>query len=73
MKHIGSKNLHIHSVFHCGSNWRPVLKILQQQQANYHFPSLITHRFTLNQLVEQIGVVTNPVECVKVEVVPHAT
>lgn len=72
MKHIGSKNLHIHSVFHCGSNWRPVLKILQQQQANYRFPSLITHRFGLEELVANMGIVTDPNECVKIEVVPHA-
>ena len=72
MKHIGSKNLHIHSVFHCGSNWRPVLKILEQQQHNYDFASLITHRLSLDELVEQIGVVTDPNQCVKVEVVPHA-
>ena len=73
MKHIGSKNLHIHSVFHCGSNWRPVLKILQQQQHNYNFPSLITHRFGLNELVEQMGVVADPNQCVKVEVIPNAS
>lgn len=71
MKHIGSKNLHIHSVFHCGSNWRPVLKILQQQQGNYQFSSLITHRFGLDELVNNMGIVTDPNECVKIEVVPH--
>lgn len=71
MKHIGSKNLHIHSVFHCGSNWRPVLKLLQQQQKNYRFASLITHRFGLGELVNNMGIVTDPNECVKIEVVPH--
>jgi len=71
MKHIGSKNLHIHSVFHCGSNWRPVLKILQQQQANYRFPSLISHRLSLDELVDQMEIVTDPNKCVKIEVVPH--
>ena len=71
MKHIASKNLHIHSVFHCGSNWRPVLKILQQQQRNYRFSSLITHRFGLDELVERMEIVTDPNECVKIEVVPH--
>jgi threonine dehydrogenase-like Zn-dependent dehydrogenase len=72
MKHIASKNLHIHSVFHCGTNWRPVLKILQQQQARYNFASLISHRMNLDELAAQIGIVTNPNACVKVEVVPHA-
>jgi threonine dehydrogenase-like Zn-dependent dehydrogenase len=72
MKHIASKNLHIHSVFHCGSNWRPVLQILQQQQKNYAFPSLISHRMNLDELATNIGVVTKPNESVKVEVVPHA-
>jgi L-iditol 2-dehydrogenase len=71
MRHITSKNLHIHSVFHCGTNWRPVLKILQQQSNRYHFPSLITHRMGLDELVEGFGTVTKFDECVKIEVVPH--
>lgn len=71
MRHISSKNLHIHSVFHCGTDWGPVLKILQQQSNRYDFPSLITHRFGLDELVEQFGTVTNFDECCKIEVVPH--
>jgi L-iditol 2-dehydrogenase len=71
MRHITSKNLHIHSVFHCGTNWRPVLKILQQQASRYDFPSLITHKFGLDELVEKFGTVTKFDECVKIEVVPH--
>jgi L-iditol 2-dehydrogenase len=71
MRHINSKNLHIHSVFHCGTNWRPVLKILQQQSNRYHFPSLITHRMGLDELVKGFGTVTKFDECVKIEVVPH--
>jgi L-iditol 2-dehydrogenase len=71
MKHIASKNLHIHSVFHCGTNWRPVLKILQQQSSRYNFPSLISHRMGLDELVENFGTVTKFDECVKIEVVPH--
>ncbi|MBM4091417.1 MAG: hypothetical protein FJ276_18630 [Planctomycetes bacterium] len=73
MKHIASKNVHIHSVFHCGTNWRPVLKILQQQRARYPFASLISHRMSLDELAAKMQVVTNPNECVKVEVVPHAS
>lgn len=71
MQHIASKNLHIHSVFHCGTNWRPVLKILQKQQERYAFPSLISHRFGLEELAANMDIVTRPDECVKVEVVPH--
>jgi L-iditol 2-dehydrogenase len=72
MRHISSKNLHIHSVFHCGTNWRPVLKILHQQSDRYDFPSLITHRMGLDELVTDFGTVTKFDECVKIEVVPHA-
>jgi L-iditol 2-dehydrogenase len=72
MKHITSKNIHIHSVFHCGTNWRPVLKILQQQRMRYPFASLISHRVSLDELVSKMEIVTRPDECVKVEVVPHA-
>ncbi len=71
MRHISSKNLHIHSVFHCGTNWRHVLKILQQQSNRYDFPSLITHRFGLDELVDGFGTVTNFDECCKIEVVPQ--
>lgn len=71
MRHIASKNLHIHSVFHCGTNWRPVLKILQQQASRYDFPALISHRMGLDQLVNDFGIVTKFDECVKIEVVPH--
>lgn len=71
MQHISSKNLHIHSVFHCGTDWGPVLKILQQQSNRYDFPSLITHRFGLDELVEKFGTVTKFDECCKIEVVPH--
>jgi L-iditol 2-dehydrogenase len=71
MRHVTSKNLHIHSVFHCGTNWRPVLKILQQQSNRYNFPALITHRMGLDELVKGFGTVTKFDECVKIEVVPH--
>ena len=72
MQHIASKNIHIHSVFHCGTNWGPVLKILQQQGGRYPFASLISHRMDLDELTAQMEVVTNPNECVKVAVVPHS-
>ncbi|MCC9654289.1 zinc-dependent alcohol dehydrogenase [Rhodopirellula halodulae] len=71
MQHISSKNLHIHSVFHCGTDWRPVLNILNQQSDRYDFPSLITHRFGLDELVEKFGTVTDFDECCKIEVLPH--
>jgi L-iditol 2-dehydrogenase len=71
MRHITSKNLHIYSVFHCGTNWSPVLEVLRRQQKNYDFASLITHRFTVEELVQNMAVVTDYVRSVKVEVVPH--
>lgn len=71
MRHINSKNLHIHSVFHCGTNWRPVLKVLQQQADRYNFPSLITHRFNLDELVTGFGTVADFNKCCKIEVLPH--
>lgn len=71
MRHVASKNVHVHSVFHCGTNWRQVLKILKYQQGRYRFPSLISHRMSLDELASGIGIVTRPDECVKVEVVPH--
>lgn len=72
MQHIASKNIHIHSVFHCGTDWGPVLNILQQQQGRYPFASLISHRMDLDELAAQMAIVTQPDECVKVAVVPHA-
>ncbi|MCA9127245.1 MAG: alcohol dehydrogenase catalytic domain-containing protein [Planctomycetales bacterium] len=72
MRHINSKNLHIHSVFHCGTNWRPVLKVLEQQSDRYDFPSLITHRFSLDELVTGFGTVADFNKCCKIEVVPHS-
>ena len=59
MRHIASKNLHIHSVFHCGTNWRPVLNILHQQSNRHDFPSLITHRMGWLQTCTKI----NPASC----------
>jgi len=72
MQHVASKNVHIHSVFHCGTNWRPVLKLLHRYRDIYRFDSLISHRMSLETLVSDMAVVTKPNECVKVEVVPHA-
>lgn len=72
MRHITSKNLHIYSVFHCGTNWSPVIEVLRRQQGNYDFASLITHRFTVDELVENMAVVTDYERSVKVEVVPHS-
>lgn len=70
MQHITSKNVHIHSVFHCGSNWRPVLMVMEKHARQYPFASLITHRLRLDELPERMGIVTKPDECVKVEVLP---
>jgi len=71
MRHVASKNLHIHSVFHCGTDWGPVLEMMEKHAARYPFPSLISHRMGLEGLVRDMGIVVNPDACVKVEVVPH--
>lgn len=73
MRHITSKNLHIYSVFHCGTNWTPVLEVLRRQQKNFDFASLITHRFTVEELVKNMEVVTDYDRSIKLEVVPHQT
>jgi L-iditol 2-dehydrogenase len=72
MQHIASKNLHIHSVFHCGTNWGQVLTLLDRYSDAYDFASMITHRLSLPELIEQMGVATDPEACVKVEVTPNA-
>jgi len=71
MRHVASKNVHIHSVFHCGTDWGPVLALMEKHAARYPFASLISHRMGLEELVGSMGVVVNPDECMKVEVVPH--
>ena len=71
MRQVTSKNLHIHSVFHCGTNWGPVLEIMEKHAARYPFASLISHRMGLEELVRNMKVVVNPDACMKVEVVPH--
>jgi len=70
MQHITSKNIHIHSVFHCGTNWKPVLKTMEKYSSEYNFASLISHRMSLDDVVKNMAIVTKPEECVKVEVVP---
>ncbi|MBM4030795.1 MAG: zinc-binding dehydrogenase [Planctomycetes bacterium] len=71
MQHIASKNVHIHSVFHCGANWGPVLRVMAKHAERYPFASLISHRMGLEELAADMAVVVNPDECMKVEVVPH--
>jgi len=71
MKHVASKNVHIHSVFHCGTNWGPVLRLMEKHAAQYPFASLVSHRMSLDELVRDMGVVANPDACMKVEVVPN--
>ena len=71
MQHISSKNLHIHGLYHCGYKWAPVLKVMDEHGDRFPFEKLITHRFTLQQVVENLSIVTDPNKCMKVEVVPH--
>ncbi len=71
MQHVASKNVHIHSVFHCGTDWGPVLRVMERHADRFPFASLISHRMGLDELAADMGVVVNPDECVKVQVVPH--
>jgi threonine dehydrogenase-like Zn-dependent dehydrogenase len=71
MQHIASKNVHIHSVFYCGTDWGPVLNMMDRHAGRFPFGSLISHWMGLDELVEGMGVIVNPDECVKVQVVPH--
>lgn len=71
MQHVASKNLHIYSVYHCGTDWGPVLSLMQKHNGRYPFASLISHRVGLEELVRDMGIVVDPDKCVKVEVVPH--
>jgi L-iditol 2-dehydrogenase len=71
MKHIASKNLHIHSVYHCGNVWGPVLNMMQRHGERYPLENLISHRMGLAEIVKEMKIVQDPNKCMKVEVVPH--
>jgi L-iditol 2-dehydrogenase len=70
-KHISSKNLHIHGLYHCGNNWEPVLKVMDSFSDQFPFEKLITHEMSLNEIVSNMDIVTDPNRCMKVVVVPH--
>lgn len=71
MKHIAGKNVHLNPMFHCGSDWGEAPRVMNEQAERDPFASLISHQMGLADLVKRIGVVVNPDECMKVEVVPH--
>ena len=71
MQHVSSKNLHIHGLYHCGYKWGPVLKAMHAHADRFPFEKLITHRFSLPELVKEMSIVTDPNKCMKVEVLPH--
>ena len=71
MKHITSKNLHIHSIYHCGNVWGPVLNIMQRHSDRFPLHKLISHRMSLAEIVTNMKIVQDPNKCMKVEVVPH--
>lgn len=71
MQHISSKNLHIHGLYHCGYKWGPVLKVMREHSNRFAFDKLITHRMSLEQVAKDMGIVTDPTKCMKVEVLPH--
>jgi threonine dehydrogenase-like Zn-dependent dehydrogenase len=71
MKHITSKNVHIHSVYHCGNVWGRILNILRRHADRFPLQELISHRLGLAEIVENMEIVQDPNQCMKVEVVPH--
>ncbi len=71
MKHITSKNLHIHSIYHCGNVWGPVLNIMQRHSDRFELHELISHQMSLDEIVTDMEIVQDPNKCMKVEVVPH--
>ena len=71
MQHVASKNVHIHSVFHCGTNWGLILKVMEAHADRFPFASLISHRMGLEELAAGMSIVVDPDACMKVEVVPH--
>ena len=71
MQHISSKNLHIHGLYHCGNKWGQVLQVMEKHAERFAFDKLITQRLSLEELVKDMGIVTDPTKCMKVEVVPH--
>ncbi len=71
MKHITSKNVHIHGLYHCGNVWAPVLNIMQRNSERYPLDKLISHQLNLEEIVDQMKITEDPNRCMKVEVVPH--
>jgi threonine dehydrogenase-like Zn-dependent dehydrogenase len=71
MKHITSKSLHIHSIYHCGNVWGRVLNIMQRHADRAPLQELISHRMSLAEIVEDMEIVQDPNKCMKVQVVPH--
>jgi threonine dehydrogenase-like Zn-dependent dehydrogenase len=71
MQHVSSKNLHIHGLYHCGNKWGPVLQVMREHSGRFAFEKLITHKMSLEELVKDMGIVTDPTKCMKVEAVPH--
>lgn len=71
MRQITSKNLHIHSVFHCGNKWGPVISLMHRYSNQFPFEKMISHQMSLEELVNNMDIVTDPNKCVKVIVVPH--
>lgn len=70
-RHITSKNLHIHGLYHCGHIWGPVLKVMNKYKDQFPFEKMISHKMSLEELVENMGIVTDPDKCMKVEVIPN--
>jgi L-iditol 2-dehydrogenase len=63
--------VHIHSVYHCGNVWGRILNILRRHADRFPLQELISHRLGLAEIVENMEIVQDPNQCMKVEVVPH--
>jgi hypothetical protein len=44
---------------------------MQKHAQRFPFEKLITHRLSLEELVRDMRIVTDPDACMKVEVIPH--
>ena len=71
MKHISSKNLHIHGLYHCGNVWGPVLKVMERHSDRFPFDKMLSHEMSLDEIVKNMDIVLDPNKCMKVEVMPH--
>jgi L-iditol 2-dehydrogenase len=72
MKHITMKNLNIHGLITCGTNkWGKVIKILEKYSNMFPFEKLISHKMSLEEVVNNMNIAVDPNRSMKSVVVPH--